>query len=125
MRLHLASLLAAASLGISAPAHADDVYPSKPVRIVVGYQAGGPTDVAARLLATKLQATLGQPFIVDNKPGAGSNLASEVVAAAPADGYTLLLAAAPITMNGLLYKGLRWDVQKSFEPISMVMSAPS
>src|SRR5262245_2946295 len=71
------------------------------------------------------RATLHQPFIVDNKPGAGSNLASEMVAAAPADGYTLLLAAAPITTSGLLYKGLRWDVQKSFEPISLVMSAPS
>jgi tripartite-type tricarboxylate transporter receptor subunit TctC len=100
-------------------------YPVRPVRIVVGYQAGGPTDVVARLLASKLQVALGQPVIVDNKPGAGSNLATGEVAAAAPDGYTLLLAAAPITMNGLLYKNLKWDVQKSFEPVSLVSSAPA
>jgi tripartite-type tricarboxylate transporter receptor subunit TctC len=100
-------------------------YPSKPVRLVVGYQAGGPTDVAARLLASRLQASTGQPFVVENKPGAGSNLASEMVANSAPDGYTLLFAAAPITMNGFLYKNLKWDVQKSFEPVSLVMSAPA
>ncbi|WP_298235149.1 tripartite tricarboxylate transporter substrate binding protein [uncultured Azohydromonas sp.] len=95
------------------------------MRIVVGYQAGGPTDVVARLLASRLQAQTGQPFIVENKAGAGSNLASEVVASSAPDGYTLLLAAAPITMASFVYKGLKWDVQGSFEPISMVMSAPA
>lgn len=127
MRMQWASVLAVAALCLQGAAHAQGSaasYPNKPVKIVVGYQAGGPTDVVARLLATQLQATLWQVVIVENKPGAGSNLASETVAVAPPDGYTLLLAAAPITMNGFLYKGLRWDVQKSFEPISMVMSAP-
>ncbi|MBC7377259.1 MAG: tripartite tricarboxylate transporter substrate binding protein [Burkholderiaceae bacterium] len=100
-------------------------YPSKPIRLIVGYQAGGPTDMTARLIATKLQTALGQPVIVENKVGAGSNIASEFVAASPPDGYTLLLAAAPITMNGFLYKNLKWDVQKSFEPIVNVMTAPS
>ena len=100
-------------------------YPNKPVRIVVGYSAGGPTDLVARLLAGKLQAATGQVFLVENKPGAGSNLATEQVAGAAPDGYTLLLAAAPITMNAYLYKGLKWDVQKSLEPVSMVMSAPA
>ena len=100
-------------------------YPSKPIRLIVGYQAGGPTDMTARLIATKLQIALGQPVIVENKVGAGSNIASEFVAAAPPDGYTLLLAAAPITINGFLYKNLKWDVQKSFEPIVNVMTAPS
>ena len=100
-------------------------YPSKPIRIIVGYQAGGPTDMTARLLATKLQIALGQPVVVENKVGAGSNIASEFVAAAPPDGYTLLLAAAPITMNGFLYKNQKYDVQKSFEPIVNVMTAPS
>lgn len=99
-------------------------YPQKAVKIVVGYQAGGPTDMVARMLATKLQTALGQPFIVENKTGAGSNIASEFVAASPPDGYTLLLAAAPITMNSFTYKNQKFDVQKSFEPISMVMSAP-
>ena len=114
-----------AMLGPAARAQQDTAYPSRPVRIIVGYQAGGPTDLVARLLATKLQASLGQTFIVENKTGVGSNLASEYVAAAPADGYTLLLAAAPITMNGFVYKNQKFDVQKSFEPISMVMSAPA
>lgn len=100
-------------------------YPSKPIRLIVGYQAGGPTDLTARLIATKLQAALGQSVIVENKLGAGSNIASEFVAAAPPDGYTLLLAAAPITMNGFLYKNQKYDVQKSFEPIVNVMTAPS
>lgn len=130
MNIRTASALAAATLALQlqGAAYAQDAaaaYPNKPVKIVVGYQAGGPTDAVARLLATQLQAVLGQPFIVESKPGAGSNLASQLVATSPADGYTLLLAAAPITMNGFLYKGLKWDVQKSFEPVSMVMSAPS
>lgn len=122
----LGALASASAAALAVPAvQAQDNYPSKPVRIVVGYQAGGPTDIVARLLATKLQAALGQSFVVDNKPGAGSNIASGEVAAAAPDGYTLLLAAAPITMTRFLYKGLKWDVQKSFEPVSLVMSAPA
>lgn len=128
MKKQTLTALAACCLAIFSPlvhAQADTNYPAKPVRIIVGYQAGGPTDMVARLLATKLQTALGQPFVVENKTGAGSNIASEYVAAAPADGYTLLLAAAPITMNGFVYKNQKFDVQKSFEPISMVMSAPA
>jgi tripartite-type tricarboxylate transporter receptor subunit TctC len=106
-----------------AVAQASD-YPNAAVKIVVGFSAGGPTDLAARLVAAKLQEAFGQTFIVENRPGAGSNLASEIVAMAPPDGYTLLMAAAPIAINGHLYKGLKYDVQKSFEPISQVMSAP-
>jgi len=120
--LALALLAGTVTAATAQPAPA---YPVRPVRILVGYQAGGPTDVVARLLAGKLQVALGQPVVVENKPGAGSNLASEQLAAAAPDGYTLLLAAAPITMNGLLYRNLKWDVQKSFEPISMVSSAPA
>jgi tripartite-type tricarboxylate transporter receptor subunit TctC len=128
MNIRMAGAMAAATFFLQGAAYAQDpaaMYPSRPVKIIVGYQAGGPTDAVARLLATQLQATLGQPCIVENRPGAGSNIASELVATSAADGYTLLIAAAPITMNGFLYKGLKWDVQKSFEPISMVMSAPS
>lgn len=127
MKLQWASVLASAALLVHGSVAAQDPaagYPSKPVRIVVGYQAGGPTDATARILANRLQAALSQPFIVENKAGAGSNLASEAVASSAPDGYTLLLAAAPITMTAQLYKGLKWDVQRSFEPVSMVMSAP-
>ena len=120
-------LLAAALLGggwmTRAAAQASD-YPTAPVKIVVGFSAGGPTDLAARLIGAKLQAALGQAFVVENKPGAGSNLASEIVAAAAPDGDTLLMAAPPLAINGHLYKGLHFDVQKSFAPISQVMSAP-
>lgn len=121
----LATVLAACATLLSGAVSAQaPSYPQKPVKIVVGYQAGGPTDMVARMLATKLQTALGQAFVVENKTGAGSNIASEFVAVSPADGYTLLLAAAPITMNAFTYKNQKFDVQKSFEPISMVMSAP-
>ncbi|CAG9166790.1 tripartite tricarboxylate transporter substrate binding protein [Cupriavidus respiraculi] len=124
--LRIPCVLVALGLAATSPsAAAAAPYPSEPIRIIVGYQAGGPTDLTARLLASKLQASLGQPVIVENKPGAGSNIASEYVAAAPPDGYTLLLAAAPITMTKFLYKGLKFDVQKSFEPIANVMNAPA
>lgn len=99
-------------------------YPSGPVKIVVGFSAGGPTDLAARLVAAKLQQAFGQTFIVDNKPGAGSNLASNIVADAAPDGQTLLMAAAPLAINNHLYKNLKWNVLTSFEPITQVMSAP-
>ena len=115
---------AALSLGLTSGAMAEAAYPSKPVRIIVGYTAGGPTDLVARLVATHLQTRLGQPFVVDNRPGAGSNIASEAVAAAPADGYTLLVAAAPMTMNGYVYKKLKFDAIKSFTPVSKMTSSP-
>ena len=100
-------------------------YPSAPIKIIVGYSAGGPTDLAARLIATKLQVALGQSVLVENRAGAGSNLASELVARAAPDGLTLLMAAAPLAVNGHLYKNLKFDVLTSFAPISQVMAAPS
>lgn len=118
------AIFATVGLGIGLQAHSEPIYPDKPVRIVVGYAPGGPTDMVARLLAAKLQDAMGQPFIVDNKAGAGSNIASEMVATAPADGYTLLVAAAPITMNGFVYKGQKFNVEKSFEAVSKLSSAP-
>ena len=116
-----AALLLATAAGTAAAA---DEYPSKPVKIVVGFQAGGPTDVVARLVAKALQDELKGAFVVENKPGATSNIASEMVAAAPADGYTLLLAAAPMTMNKFVYPKQKFDPLKSFAPVSKVSSAP-
>lgn len=118
------ALAASLWLGFALPAIAQTTYPEKPVRIIVGYSAGGPTDAVARLVAVKMQERLGQPFIVDNRAGAGSNIASEAVAAAAPDGYTLLIAAAPITMNSYVYKNQKFNVEKSFEPISKLSSAP-
>jgi tripartite-type tricarboxylate transporter receptor subunit TctC len=116
--------IASLGLGLAAPAWADPAYPNKPVRIIVGYSAGGPTDTVARLMAAKLQEKFGQPFIVENRAGVGSNIAAEFVAAAPADGYTLLVAAAPITMNSNVYKNQKYNVEQSFEAVSKLSSAP-
>ena len=121
-KLALASLCA---LGLSA-AHAapGDNYPSRPVKIIVGFQAGGPTDVTARLVAKALQDELKGAFIVENKPGATSNIASEMVANAHPDGYTLLVAASPLTMNKYVFPQQKFDPIKSFEPVSKISSAP-
>jgi len=100
-------------------------YPNKPVRIVVGYQAGGPTDLTARLIASKLQSTLGQAFIVDNKPGASSNRASEIVATSAPDGYTLLIAASQLISSSVLFKDVKFDAEKSFAPITEIMMSPA
>lgn len=119
-------MLASSLAGLSASAQ--DVaanYPNKPVRIVVGYQAGGPTDLTARLMASKLQAMLGQAFIVDNKPGASSNRASEIVASSAPDGYTLLVAASQIISSSVLFKDVKFDAEQSFAPITEIMMSPA
>jgi tripartite-type tricarboxylate transporter receptor subunit TctC len=82
---------------------AAQAWPARPVRIVVGFAAGGPNDIAARIIAQRLSERLGQPFIVENRPGAGSNIATEVVVRGPADGYTLLLVPPPAAINATLY----------------------
>ena len=126
-RLKMAAFSAISLISVAgaAPAAAADNYPSKPVKIVVGYQPGGPTDLLARIVAERLQADLGQPFVVENKPGVASNIASQEVARAKPDGYTLLMAAAPIATNQFMYKNVGFDVLKDFQPISQIMSAPS
>ncbi|MEJ8815867.1 tripartite tricarboxylate transporter substrate binding protein [Variovorax ureilyticus] len=119
------ALLVAAAVPTMCFAQAAAEYPSKPVKVLVGYQAGGPTDLTARLIATKLQTALGQAFVVDNKPGAGSNIASEQAASSPADGYTLLVAASQMTWNSALYKNVKYDPVRSFVPISKIMASPA
>lgn len=107
-------------------AHAQAAYPSKPVRIVVGFSAGGPTDVVARAFADFAGRALGQPFIVDNKPGANTILAAEAVASAPADGYTLLLGATNHTMIPALYSArVKFDAVRSFAPVCNVALSPT
>lgn len=123
-RAWVIAAMAATGIAFSVAAAATDKYPSKPVKIVVGFQAGGPTDVVARLVAKALQDELKGTFIVENKPGATSNIASEMVAAANPDGYTLLLAAAPLTMNKFVFTKQKFDPLTSFEPVSKVSSAP-
>ena len=102
-----------------------DTYPDHPVRIIVGYAAGGPTDIAGRLVGEILSKRLGQQFAVEDKPGAGSNLATELVANAPPDGYTLLLVTQSNAINATLYQHLNFDFIRDFAPIATVMQAPS
>jgi len=106
-------------------AAAQGSYPAKPVRLIVGYTPGGATDIVARLLAAKLQEALGQTVIVENKPGAGSNIASEFVAKSAPDGYTLLVGSIANATNMVVYKNLGYDTLRDFAPVTQLMSAPS
>jgi len=99
-------------------------YPSKPLKIVVGYPPGGSGDFLTRLAADELQKDLGQPVIVENKPGAGSNIANEFVARAPNDGYTIL-NAGHMEINRALYKSLTYDPDKDFAPVTLVATGPT
>ena len=108
-----------------APSCFAQTYPSKPVKIVVPFPPGGPTDVVGRLVATKLGEALNQQFVVENRAGAGGTVGSEVVAQAPADGYTLLYGStSTLAMAPSLYRKLGYDPRKSFAPISLVSSGP-
>ena len=109
---------------VSAPVHADD-YPNRPVRIMIGFSAGAAADTPARLLAQKFGQRFGQQFIVENRPGAGSNIAADYVARAPKDGYTLLLATAANTQNVSILPNLSFDFAKDFAPIALVSAAPN
>src|SRR4249920_499120 len=115
-----ASLLAAA---FAAPAQAQS-YPAKPVRIVVPYPPGGPNDIVARTVGQKLSEQLGQPVIVDNKPGASGNIGAESVAKSPADGYTLLLLTTGHTINPSLYPKLGYDLEKDLAPVTQLTAGP-
>lgn len=114
-----AALAAAAAAAVfGSPAFAAG-YPDKPVKVVVAFTAGGPTDVVARLIGQKLADKWGQQVVVENKPGAAGLLGSEFVAKSPADGYTLLMATAGnLTVNQHLYKNMRFDPVKDFSPIA-------
>jgi len=100
-------------------------YPEKTVRIVVGFAAGGATDGLARLVAKYLNDAWGQPVIVENRPGAGGNIAHEQVARSPGDGYTLLFTSAPLAINPSLYRNLNYDALKDFKPVTLVATVPS
>jgi tripartite-type tricarboxylate transporter receptor subunit TctC len=116
-RRHLLALLPA----LAAPrlGHAQSDYPSRPIRIIVGFAAGGGTDLTTRALQSKMQALLGQPIVVDNRPGAGGNIATEQVVRAAPDGYTLLMGTiAALAINPTLYGNLPFDPATDLTPIS-------
>lgn len=99
-------------------------YPSKPIKVVVGFPPGGASDVAARTVGAKMAERLGQPLVVENRAGAASNIGSEFVARAPADGYTVLLGTISLSVNPSLYPKLGYDALKDFEPVAQVCSSP-
>ena len=100
-------------------------YPTRPVRMVVGFPAGGPTDVLARLVGQRLSERLGQQFVVENKPGAGSNIATESVVNAAPDGYTILVCASANTINATLYRRLSFDFARDLVPIAALARVPN
>ena len=115
--LACAALLMAGAAGALA-----QQYPTKPIRILVGFAAGGPSDVAARTIAQKLSEKWGQQVIVDIRPGAGGNIATEIAAKAPPDGYTLIEPAFAHAVNPILYPKLPFDAVKDFAPILLFAS---
>ena len=127
MNLLRAALLAAIGLCAipTSQALAQSDYPNRSVRIIIGFSPGSVADTPARLLAQKFSAAMGQQFVVENKPGAGSNIAAEFVARAPKDGYTLLMATAAQTINVSISPNLTFDFQKDFAPIALVATVPN
>jgi tripartite-type tricarboxylate transporter receptor subunit TctC len=117
----LIALAMLATLSGSALAQA---WPAKPMRIVVPFAAGGASDVLARLVGQKLSERLGQPVVVENKPGATTTLGASEVAKAPADGYTLMLAPAPFVIAPLMYQKLTYDTAKDFAGVALLASSP-
>ena len=111
--------------GSVAQAQAETKWPEQQVRILVGFSAGGTTDVLARIIAKELSDSFDQTVMVDNKPGAGSNIATEQTARAKPDGYTLMMMAITTTINQTLYKNIRFDVEKDFVPVALVAKVPN
>ncbi len=121
----LALQLAALALTSAAGAAHAQAWPAKPVSLVVPFPAGGTTDVLARALAERLSPAIGQPVIVENKPGAGATIGADAVAKAKPDGHTLLIGAVHHTIASSVYKKLSYDFQKSFAPITVIAMVPN
>ena len=117
-------LLLTVSASFTGPAFAQADYPAKPIRMIVGFSPGGANDIIARMLGAKMQEAWGQSVVIDNRPGANSNIAIEIAAKAPPDGYTLLFNASGMVINPAMYESLPFDTIRDFEPISQVATFP-
>lgn len=119
-------LLVACALVVTslAPGVAAQTYPSRPVRIVVGYPPGGPTDLIARVIAQKLSETMGQQFVIDNRAGANGIVGTEIVVRSPPDGHTILFGTSSLASNGSLYRKMPYDAGKDLAPIILAASTP-
>ncbi len=99
-------------------------YPSRPVKVIVPYPPGGPTDIVARVVFQQVSESTGQQFVIDNRPGAGGNIGAEAASRAPADGYTLLVATTAHAINMSMFRNLNYDIVRSFEPVSLLTQGP-
>ncbi len=114
----------AATLPVVARRAGAQAYPARPVRIILGYPAGGSTDLVARIIGARLQERLGQSFIIENKPGAGTNLAAQAVVSSPPDGYTLLFVATTNAINATFRKTLPFDFLRDIAPVAALVDLP-
>ena len=119
--LGLCSLLCSAAL--SGPLCAQS-YPSKPIRMIVPFAPGGGTDITARLVGQPLSEKLGQPVVIDHRPGAGTMLGTELAAKSAPDGHTLIIVAAPHAINPSMYRNVKYDPVKDFAPLTLAISFP-
>mgnify|MGYP000846108495 FL=1 len=126
--IHRRACLALAACGalaaLAAPGALAQTYPAKPITMVVPFPPGGPTDMVARLLAQKLSEQMGQPVVVDNKPGANGNIGGALVSKAAADGHTLLYNTSSITLSPALYKSMQYDVLRDLAPVALTAVVP-
>ena len=99
-------------------------YPSRPVRLIVGFTPGGPTDIAARLIGQWLSERLGQPFVIENRPGAGSNIATEAVVNSQPDGYTLLMVSTSAAVSATFYRNLNFNLIRDIAPVAGIVRVP-
>jgi tripartite-type tricarboxylate transporter receptor subunit TctC len=124
MKLTLAAWLMAGGVVSITPVVPAQQYPTKPIRMVVAFAAGGAPDIIGRIVGQRLNESLGQPVIVDNRPGATGNIGAEIVAKASPDGYTLFMATLSVAISPAFFRSLPFDPVKSFAPVGMVASVP-
>ncbi len=124
LRRFLFLVTAAAAVALGSPTAGAQTYPARPVRLIVGFTPGGPTDILARLMGQWLSERLGQPFVVDNRPGAGSNIGTEAVVNSAPDGYTLLLISTSAAISATFYDKLSFNLVRDIAPVAGIARVP-